>query len=433
MNKFLAISLLSTSILAAQPSPSVNEGIRAFKSARYAEAIQHFSAAVQQNPSDPTARLYLGTAYMSQYVPGADSPENNTWADRAEEQFKAVLALDSRHELALESLASLSYNRAQAPQALEQKLARFDQSAEWYNRLLAINPNNKEAHYSLGVITWARFYPEYMNARRQISMRPEDPGPLRDNNLRVDMRIRHGSALADGIRHLEEALRIDPEYDEAMAYLNLLWRERADFADTPGDYQREVQTADNFVQQALETKKRKAERHAGSQGSITFNPAPEGQLIDMKRHLRAALVAPPPPPPPPPPGTRPTAVAGIIDHAPNSFAAPPPPPPGYGQRSPEMPKQIRVGGNVQAAKLIEKPEPVYPPLAQQARIQGVVRYTAVVGRDGTVLNLTLVSGHPLLVPSATEAVRRYRYQTTLLNGEPVEVVTQVDVNFTLMP
>ena len=76
-------------------------------------------------------------------------------------------------------------------------------------------------------------------------------------------------------------------------------------------------------------------------------------------------------------------------------------------------------------------EAAYPPLAKQARIQGTVRFNAVIGKDGTIQNLTLVSGHPLLVPSATEAVSQWVYQPTLLNGEPVEVVTQIDVNFTL--
>jgi protein TonB len=90
-----------------------------------------------------------------------------------------------------------------------------------------------------------------------------------------------------------------------------------------------------------------------------------------------------------------------------------------------------VGGNVQQAMLVSQPRPVYPPLAKQARISGTVRFTAIIGRDGSIQNLTLVSGHPLLVQSATEAVKQWRYKPTLLNGEPVEVVTQIDVNFTL--
>ena len=91
----------------------------------------------------------------------------------------------------------------------------------------------------------------------------------------------------------------------------------------------------------------------------------------------------------------------------------------------------RVGGAVQAAKLIHQVRPAYPPLAKQARIQGTVRLQAVIARDGSIQNLVLASGHPLLVPSAMDAVRQWRYSPTTLNGETVEVLTQIDVNFTL--
>jgi periplasmic protein TonB len=206
-----------------------------------------------------------------------------------------------------------------------------------------------------------------------------------------------------------------------------------------------------------------------------------------KTQLTSFLVAPPPPPPPPPPPAAaapvkvvkvaprqfdagrlmapkaipkeiamikedempPAAAAGVVGGVPGGVpggapggviggiigsvptGAPPPPPPVKEAPKPVTPKQIRVGGNVQSAKLVNQPKPSYPPLARQARIQGVVKFNAVIGRDGTIQNLTLVSGHPLLVPSATEAVRQWRYQPTLLNGDPVEVVTQIDVNFTL--
>jgi protein TonB len=122
-------------------------------------------------------------------------------------------------------------------------------------------------------------------------------------------------------------------------------------------------------------------------------------------------------------------IGGIISAAP--VAAPPPPPPKVEVQKPKEIQRIRVGGNVQQAKLIYAPKPVYPPLAKQARIQGVVRLQAVIGVDGTIQNLQVLSGHPLLIPAALEAVRQWRYQPTLLNGEPVEVITQIDVNFTL--
>ena len=119
-------------------------------------------------------------------------------------------------------------------------------------------------------------------------------------------------------------------------------------------------------------------------------------------------------------------IGGIIGSVPT--AAPPPPPPVEQKKTVQ---RIRVGGQVQQANLIRQPKPIYPPLAKQARIQGVVRFEALIGRDGTIQNLRLVSGHPLLVPSAQEAVKQWLYRPTLLNGEPVEVATVIDVNFTL--
>ncbi len=95
--------------------------------------------------------------------------------------------------------------------------------------------------------------------------------------------------------------------------------------------------------------------------------------------------------------------------------------------------RIRVGGGVQAAKLIESVPPDYPPLARQARIQGVVRFVIVLATGGEVMSVQLIGGHPLLAPAAMEAIRRWRYSPTLLNGQPVEVVTVADVTFTLPP
>lgn len=197
-----------------------------------------------------------------------------------------------------------------------------------------------------------------------------------------------------------------------------------------------------------------------------------------KAQLMTFLAAPPPPPPPPPPPAAappprifhrvsaedlmraPTVipktisqpkeaeqpattgvVGGVYGGVPGgtwggvlggviggslSAAAPPPPPP-----KPQAPKRVRVGGQVESAKLIFRPTPEYPPLAKMARIQGVVRLDAVISKDGTIQDLKVISGHPLLVKAALDAVSRWRYQPTLLNGESVEVATEIDVNFTL--
>jgi TonB family protein len=94
-------------------------------------------------------------------------------------------------------------------------------------------------------------------------------------------------------------------------------------------------------------------------------------------------------------------------------------------------QRVRVGGNVESVNLTRKVTPLYPPLAKQARIQGTVRFTALIGADGSVISLQLVEGHPLLVESAREAVQQWQYKPTLLNGNAVEVITQIDVNYTL--
>jgi protein TonB len=128
-----------------------------------------------------------------------------------------------------------------------------------------------------------------------------------------------------------------------------------------------------------------------------------------------------------PGGTPGGVIGGIIGGIPSAA----PPPPVKEAPKPKNPDRIRVGGNVIAANLIKKVTPTYPPLAKQARISGQVRFTAIIGKDGTIQNLQLVSGHPLLVAAAQDAVKQWIYKPTLLNNEPVEVITQIDVNFSL--
>jgi periplasmic protein TonB len=95
------------------------------------------------------------------------------------------------------------------------------------------------------------------------------------------------------------------------------------------------------------------------------------------------------------------------------------------------PRLVRVSQGVTAGLLTRKVQPTYPPLARQARIQGVVVLQAEISKDGAIQNLFLISGHPMLVPAAIEAVKQWRYRPYILNGEPVAVETQITVNFTL--
>ena len=94
-------------------------------------------------------------------------------------------------------------------------------------------------------------------------------------------------------------------------------------------------------------------------------------------------------------------------------------------------KPVVVGGDVQAAKLIRQVTPVYPTLAKQARVSGTVYLEAIIGRNGAIESLRVKSGSGLLAPAAVDAVRQWLYQPTLLNGVPVEVLTEIEVNFRL--
>jgi len=251
----------------------LNRGVAQFKSAKYAEAVEHFERAVELDPEFPTARLYLATAYMSQYIPGAESPENIKNAKAANDNFLKVLQQDPKNQVAIMSLASLHYNEAQGTQKLEDKLLKLDEAKTWYQRLVDIDPKNKEAHYSLGVIAWAKWYPALMQARNKLGMKPEDPGPLKDAKLREELKTQYSDMIDDGIKHLQAALQIDPEYDDAMAYMNLLIRERADLRDDKQAYEQDIKEADNWVQKALDTKRVKAERLNNKSAAGGIRPA----------------------------------------------------------------------------------------------------------------------------------------------------------------
>jgi tetratricopeptide (TPR) repeat protein len=243
----------------------LNRGVSAYKSAKYAEAIDNFKTAIALDPTNPNAKLYLATAYMMQWIPGAESPENVQLANQAKKEFQEVLSNDPKDKVALASLASLAYNQSGSLQG-DAKLAKLDEARDWNMKLIQVDPKNKEAYYSLGVISWSKWYPVLGNARAELGMKPEDPGPIKDKKIREELKAKYSGIIEEGIQNLQKALEVDPEYDDAMAYLNLLIRERADLADSSDEYKAQTRIADDWVQKALETKKKKAARQPGSVG-----------------------------------------------------------------------------------------------------------------------------------------------------------------------
>lgn len=238
---------------------NLNKGVQAFKTAQYAVAVDFFKKSVDLDPTFPTARLYLATAYMSQYIPGAESPENTKMAESAHQEFLRVLEMDSKNTLAIASIASLFFHQK-----------KLDEAEKWYRRVVEVDPKNKEAFYTLGVIAWTRTFQKRMDARAKLGMRPEDPGPLKDKKVREEVAAANLPVVEEGIKHLESALNVDKEYDDAMAYMNLLHRERADLQPDANAYRKDIDIADSWVQKTLDTKKKKAAAMpAGATGIVS--------------------------------------------------------------------------------------------------------------------------------------------------------------------
>jgi tetratricopeptide (TPR) repeat protein len=252
-----ALAALASSCGYLKARDQLNKGVQAFTNAQYPEAVEHFKTACELDPGFASARLYLATAYMQQYIPGADSPENNRMATAAFDNFKKVLDQEPKNSLAMASIASLNLNQK-----------KWDEAQQWFDKLIAVEPNNADAYYSMGFIAWSRWYPAYGTARANLGMKQEDPGPIKDKKVKEELKQKWGPVIDAGLAALDKALQINPDYADAMAYENLLIRERADLADTKEDCEKQLKIADGWVDKALETKKKLAEKKNKSGGGI---------------------------------------------------------------------------------------------------------------------------------------------------------------------
>jgi len=238
----------------------LNKGVAAYKNARYEQAIDHFKEAVALDGSLQNAKLYLATAYAQQYIPGVDSPENLQNADNAIEQYKAVLAQDPKN---VNSIKGIAY--------LYLQMKKFEDAKSYYRKAVALDPNDPEAYYSVGVIDWTQAYQPRMEARAKLGLRPDEP--LKDKKVCAQLRDEDGAVIQDGMDNLNKALQLRQDYDDAMAYMNLLYREKADReCDMPEQRTADLKTADEWVDKTMAAKKAKAEKQTGPQG-ITLDQA----------------------------------------------------------------------------------------------------------------------------------------------------------------
>jgi len=139
--------------------------------------------------------------------------------------------------------------------------------------VIEADPKNKEAYYTLGVIAWGRTYPKHMQARAELGMKPEEAAPIKDKKVRDALIATDGPILDEGIKDLTAALQIDPNYDDAMAYLNLLLRRKADLADDVAGFKKYSDEADTWIAKNLETKKMKQ--------ALIDKKASQGQIVQQ--------------------------------------------------------------------------------------------------------------------------------------------------------
>ena len=219
----LAVAVLSllafmTGCNRLQARDQLNKGVAAYKNAKYEEAIGHFQKAVQLDPTLPMAKLYLATAYAQQVVPDLETKENLQSAQMAIDGFKDVLSKDPKDLTALKGVASLYFNTK-----------KYDDARDWQKKVIAVDPNDPEAYYSIGVIDWRLAYRNAVKLLAQNGMTDDGNGNSKlPKAACAELQQQNTPLVEEGIQSLQKAIELRPAYDDAMSYINLVYRRKAD-------------------------------------------------------------------------------------------------------------------------------------------------------------------------------------------------------------
>lgn len=255
IKKWGGLLLLATLLIGASgcqwftARDELNKGITAYKNQAYPVAVEHFKAATEADPEHQVARLYLATAYATQYVPGLDTPENQQNGENAIAEFQKVLDQDPGNLGSISGIASMYF-----------QMKRMDQAKEFYRKQIELDPTNPEPYYSIGVIDWTMTYQPRQILKQRMGYAPD--APIRDAKEREALAERSLPLIEEGMQALNKAMELREEYDDAMAYLNLLYREKADLVATPEEREELIATANSWIDKAVEIKRIKAERAA---------------------------------------------------------------------------------------------------------------------------------------------------------------------------
>ena len=238
----------------------LNKGVAAFKNGQSDAAIEDFKEAKEADPDLLNARLYLATAYASLYIPGAPSAENTARGNQAIAEFKEVLDKDSNNLSAIDGIGSILFQMAGQP--FDEK--KFEESKTYHQRHIQIKPEDPEPYYWIGVIDWTlafrgngemRVAYNKDNIKKQV--KDTDPLPA---SVRTQYASKYGTLIDEGITDLQKAISVKPDYDDAMAYLNLLYRRKADMVESADERNNFLKQADDLVDKVKEIKQRRAEQ-----------------------------------------------------------------------------------------------------------------------------------------------------------------------------
>jgi len=233
MLAFLAILALSaTGCAKLQARDNLNKGVRAFREAHYENAVKFFQQAVQLDPELTTAEIYLATAYAQQYVPGGRGEDNDKNAQMAIQTFEKVLQRDPNNINAVAGLASIYYNLGQNDTAQIQK------SREYYMKYAQLDSMNPVPFYTIAVLDWLVVYDKNNTAPKEEQLKTID----------------------EGLEYIDKALALNPDYDDAMSYKNLLYRQKADRAVNEDEKKKLTELADEWFNKSMETRKKNAEK-----------------------------------------------------------------------------------------------------------------------------------------------------------------------------
>ena len=240
----------------------LNKGVQSYKNARYEEAINHFQNAVALDPTLLNARLYLATAYAQQYIPGVENEENNHMAEQAIEQFKGVLDAQPGRDQQVSSLKGVA--------SIYLNMHRLDLAKEYQHKQIDVDPKDPEAYYSIGVIHWTQAYQPDMEERAKLGLRSDVA--IEDKEVCEALRVRNARLIEDGLSNLNKALQLRPDYDDAMAYVNLLYRQKADTECNPAASLADLKIAQEWVDRTMAAKRAKAEKQPVAAGIMLEKP-----------------------------------------------------------------------------------------------------------------------------------------------------------------